>query len=448
MLDERDLKDIALCKRLLRRAFQEGDIGVTRSLLSKIGTVFMFSSGEFRNEILEYAHSMASKWPFDKLFEIAKESVLGNVLLTYFFVKKAGVVTVDNIDIFVGLLNLTHIRDPLTFDFLPARETLLLDLDERIRSLVKTSTIEKAVELCELFFANGRLERSKETVTGMFLLYDCSQRAEHKFKARIISALLEKRLDLFITLLTKIHKDIEDATGIMRRYVEIYELLAGVGIPVYFQFENFSYSLDGYYNDNFYFARYVDTSGNEHLLMPFELVEATTMQQLFDPETEIFATPKGRAGKIRVHDVYSFRKMREITEVEKGDVDIIKKMSEDEIEERIRAILEDQNITTHSPVEKADIYEGKLLVNNDKDIRDAAMIIKGKGYPRIRLSDVATNMLKAMDLPVQIVFLIHTGVLLDEPREKFTNECNRARKMHCVVDALDLAKLLIAHNKL
>ena len=56
--------------------------------------------------------------------------------------------------------------------------------------------------------------------------------------------------------------------------------------------------------------------------------------------------------------------------------------------------------------------------------------------------------LKAIDSPIHIIFLIHTGVLDDEAREKFINQCNLAKKMYCIVDAEDLARLLIAYGKM
>jgi len=33
-------------------------------------------------------------------------------------------------------------------------------------------------------------------------------------------------------------------------------------------------------------------------------------------------------------------------------------------------------------------------------------------------------------------------------REKFINQCNRAKKMYCVIDAEDLARLFLAYNKM
>ena len=90
----------------------------------------------------------------------------------------------------------------------------------------------------------------------------------------------------------------------------------------------------------------------------------------------------------------------------------------------------------------------KLFLNNEADLRDSAIIIKGKGYPKITLTDVAANILKAVDLPVQLVLLVHTGILFDVPREKFTTQCERAKKMHSIIDLTDLTRLLVAYEKL
>jgi len=447
MLSEKDFRDIKLCKTLIKRAFREGNLKAVRSLLDKMGAIFVFSTEDIRKEIMEYLYPEVNSLSFDVLFEIGKESVLGNVVVIYYFLKKIGVITPERLEIFSVLSGLDHIEDPLIFDFIPTKEVLILDLNERVKSLVKIPTIGKAIEVCELFFTSGRLEKSRETVSALSLLYRHSRRAEQKFKGSIISALLNKRLDLFLSLVKKIYKDAESKSGLIKHYIEIYDLLVRVGVPVYFEFNNLRCEFGRFYNDNFYFARIRDKIGNEHFLFPFEQIDAVQVQQAFDLETEAFVTPIGRIGKILLHSVYSFRKVREITEVTKEQVEITRRMLEDEIEEKIREILQDQNITSHGPAEKTDIYEHKLLVNNQNDLRDVGIIIKGRGYPKIPLRDVAANILKAVDLPVQIVFLIHTGILFDESREKFTNQCNRAKKMHCVVDPTDLTKLLIAYNK-
>jgi len=182
--------------------------------------------------------------------------------------------------------------------------------------------------------------------------------------------------------------------------------------------------------------------------MPFDEVDSAIVQKIFDLDNHMFVTPFGRIGKLQLSDIFSFKKIRGITSVSDEMIGICKNLSENEIGEKIRDILHDQNITAHSPAELTDIYIQKLFLNNEADLRDAAIILKGKGYPKITLTHVASNILKAVDLPVQVVMLVHTGILLDIPREKFTTQCERAKKMYSIIDATDLTRLLVAYDKL
>jgi hypothetical protein len=447
MACENDFRDLEFCKKLVSRAILERNIEAIRNLLDRISSVFIFSTDEFRKGIVDLAYSGLTSWSFKEIVEIGKESVLGNVLVLSYTFKKIGVITSEKIAILAELLQLVHIEDPLTFEYIPIKGGLVLDLNETVVSFAKISTIEKAVEACELLFINGRLEKSKDTVLGMLVLYENSRRSEHKFKGRIVSSLLGKRIDVFLALLKKICKGIDDESQLAANYAMVYDLLLRAAVPVFFDLNHFKFEFDKFYNDNLYFARLLDKSGNEHLLMPFDEINSVEMQKIFDPETQGFVTPTARIGKIIVHDVYSFRKTGKVSEVTDEQLQITRQMSENEIGKRIRQILHDQNITSHSPAEKADIYLHKLFVNNEDDLRDAAIIIKGKGYPKITLSDIASNLVKAVDLPVQLVFLVYTGILLDEPREKFTNQCDRAKKMHCIIDVVDLTKLFLAYNE-
>ena len=448
MANENDFRDLEFCRKLISRAIREKNLEVIRSLLNRISSVFVFSTAEFRKEIVDFAYSELKSWSFKETVEIGKESVLGNVLVLCYAFKKICVITPEKIAMAADLLKLVHIEDPLTFDFIPIEGSLALDLHETVASNVNVSTIEKATVACELLYINGRLEKSKDTASGMLVLYENSRRSEHKFKGRIVSSLLDKRLDLFIAHLKKICRGIDNGNQLVVNYTMVYDVLVKAAVPIFFDLNHFKFEFDKFYNDNLYFARFLDKSGNEHLLMPFEEINSTEVQKIFDLENEVFITPTGRVGKITVYDVYSFRKTREISDVTHDQLQSTKQMSENEIGKRLRQILHDQNITSHSPAEKADLYLHKLYVNNENDLRDAAIIIKGKGYPKITLKDIASNLVKAVDLPVQVVFLVYTGILLDEPREKFTNQCDRAKKMHCILDVVDLTKLLLAYMKI
>ena len=446
MASENDFRDAEFCKKLIDRAIFERNSEAIRGLLNRISSVFVFSTDEFRKEIVDFAYLELRSWSFKEMLEIGKESILGNVLVLTYALKKIVVITTEKIAVLADLLQLVHIEDPLTFEYVPTEGRLVLDVNESVGSS-KTSTIEKAIEACELLFSNGKLEKSRDTVSAMRFLYENSRRTEHKFKGRVVASLLEKRLDLFLGLLKKIYRGIDDENQLKACYTDVYDLLSNAAVPVFFEPSRFKSEFNKFYNDNFFFALVLDKSGNEHLLMPFEEIETVEVQKVFDPEsTRAFVTPTGRIGKIMVREVYSFRRIREISDITKEQLEVTKQMSENEIGKRIRQVLQDQNITAHSPAEKADIYLHKLLINNENDLRDVAVMIKGKGYPKITLSDIASNLVKAVDLPVQVVFLVYTGILLDEPREKFTHQCERAKKMHCIIDPVDLTKLFVAYN--
>jgi hypothetical protein len=447
MVHESDFRNLDFSKKLINRAFIENNYEVIRNLLDKISAAFVFSSREFRAEIVEHVYSKLRLWHFTEVVDIGQETILGNVLILCYILRKIKVITPEKIGMLAAFSKLVHIEDPLTFEYVPVEGTLILDLNETLKSS-KKSTIEKAIEACEILFVNGRLEKSKDTTKGMLVLYENSRRPEHRFKARIISALLNKRMDLFLALLAEICKGVHNEDQNMAKYAQVYDLLIRAGVPVFFDLNLFRFEFDRFYNANFYFARLLDNLGNEQLLMPFAEISYMEVQKVFDLQSEAFVSPTGRVGKIAIQDIYSFRKAREISEVTEQQTQITAKMSEDDVEKKIREILQDQNITSHSPAEKTDIYTHKLFVNNENDLRDVAIIIKGKGYPKVTLSDMASNLLKAVDLPVQIVFLVHTGTLFDEPREKFTTQCDRAKKMYCIVDVIDLTKLLLSYGKL
>ena len=123
-------------------------------------------------------------------------------------------------------------------------------------------------------------------------------------------------------------------------------------------------------------------------------------------------------------------------------------MSEITIESKIREILKEKNVTPHGPADKVDIFSTKVYVNNVNDVRNSAFILKGRGYPTVNLNSVSTNILKAMDITADIVFLVHVGNILDEAKEWFIRLCNLYKKIYCIVGPYDLARLFRAYNRL
>lgn len=445
---DEDFKNITFCKQLIQRAFQERNTVAIKSLLEKMSATFVFADKEFRRQIIEYLYRWTRSLAVDVVLDLGRDSILGNVCVLFYFITQIGPVTSEKIETFAKLSKLKYIKDPLALELIPTNAAIILNLDEKVNAINKPREIEESIEICELLFMNGLLARTNDTITGMLMLYQNSSQAKHKFKAQIVFSLLEKKLDVFLSLIKKIIKDVDDEDGLIAHYVEIYDLLVRTGLPVFFDFNKVSLELDSLFNGNFYFAKVLYESGDVGLLMPFEDIAVNHIQKVYDLETADFVTPRKRIGRILFHDVFSFRRVQQVADVTEEQVDLVKSLYEIEIEKKIREILQDQNITSHSPAEKIDVYTLKLHINNEKDLRDVGMILKGRGYPTINLDSIASNILKAVDLPVHIVFLVHTGILLDEAREKFVKQCRRARKMYCVIDSVDLTRLLCAYNKL
>jgi len=94
----------------------------------------------------------------------------------------------------------------------------------------------------------GKLEKSKETVQSMLYLYENSTQSEHKFKGRIISSLLNKRMDLFLALMNKNYSEIVDEYSLKTHIIKVFELLVRAGIPVFFETSLFKFEIDKFYN--------------------------------------------------------------------------------------------------------------------------------------------------------------------------------------------------------
>jgi hypothetical protein len=144
-----------------------------------------------------------------------------------------------------------------------------------------------------------------------------------------------RKISMFLSLVNKIYKEARDETSLIRFSTELFQLLLRCGVPVYFDINNVILDSDKIYNDNFSFTKFLDYSGEEKLLMPYNQIEAREIQQIFDLDTETFVTPKKRAGKISLQKIYSFRKIGEIADALIEQIEIVKQLSEDEIEEKI-----------------------------------------------------------------------------------------------------------------
>jgi hypothetical protein len=172
------------------------------------------------------------------------------------------------------------------------------------------------------------------------------------------------------------------------------------------------------------------------------------VSKVFDPQLKVFYTPKERYGRLRLRDIYSFREIQNVNTPDHDSITAIKSMSEDEIENRIRTILRDANVTSHSPIELVDILTQKLYVNNTEDLRISGFIIKGQSFGKVHLNTIAGQLLKACQSRVDIVFLIHIPPIDDSALETFIKECESKQKNYCIMDCNDVASLFTAYKVL
>lgn len=449
MITEIEMKDITFCKEIVERALKERKESAIMCLFEKLSETFIFHKGNFRQEFLVAMYTALGKLSLENVIDIGKDSIVGNVIALHHFVRKHKIIQTEDLEIVPLLKKLKFLMDPFMIELLSERrDFLLLDLDETIVKKMSTNEIEKSASLLEWFFANGLVAKNKETILGMYMLYINSKSPGYKFKSHIISSFLEERIDVLEHYLRIMGKQIKSKEDIIRNYSELYSLFRKILLPVFFSIKNLKFN-NVLYNGNFFPLRILNSKGEESLLFPFKQVNLMSVQKIFDLKSGVYVTPKERMGKIVLSEVFSFRKVVKITRKSAEEqVSKVKPFSEVSLEKKIREILKDQNITPHGPAEKADIFTISLLINNENDLRNSAFILKGKGYPTVNLNSVASNILKAVDLPVEIIFFVYTGKLLDEALEKIINQSNLTRKMYCILGPVELARLFIAYEKL
>lgn len=116
-----------------------------------------------------------------------------------------------------------------------------------------------------------------------------------------------------------------------------------------------------------------------------------------------------------------------------------------ELEPFLREALFDPNATPHGPAEIADIFTHKIRV--DSTPRLAAFLLKGRSFPVVRPSHVAHQIYrleKIADLGLAV--LVAAGTILDQAKEQFVSTASRLGCDYCVMDAVDIGRVLIAYG--
>jgi len=118
-----------------------------------------------------------------------------------------------------------------------------------------------------------------------------------------------------------------------------------------------------------------------------------------------------------------------------------------ELEPMLREILFDPTETPHGPTEIADILTTKLDVKGKRC--EAAFVLKGRSYPRVRSRDIGHQILRLRSLAVlDLMVLVAVGHIQDDAHRDFTRVATDAECDFLIMDAVDCARLLIAYERI
>ena len=143
MTADADFNDIEFCKRLVKRIIDEKRIDLARNLIQRISSVFVFAPKEFREELINCWYSAITSWPFKDIFQVCKESILGNVVIIIYLITKVNIITTDKLDLIASLLDLTQIQDPIVFEYVSVPGELILDLNEAAKTVTNVQLLRR-----------------------------------------------------------------------------------------------------------------------------------------------------------------------------------------------------------------------------------------------------------------------------------------------------------------
>lgn len=118
-----------------------------------------------------------------------------------------------------------------------------------------------------------------------------------------------------------------------------------------------------------------------------------------------------------------------------------------ELERILREILCDPTETPHGPTEIADILTTKVLVRGKPTL--AAFVVKGRSFTKVRPQDIDYQVIRLRQLPdLGLMALVAVGHIQDSAQRDFLQMAADAGCDRLIIQANDLARLLIAYKKI
>ena len=153
---------------------------------------------------------------------------------------------------------------------------------------------------------------------------------------------------------------------------------------------------------------------------------------------------------LRVQAIDQFAKILRVSEsaVSKEILEAVRQLDERrELEPALQQILFDPNETPHGPTEIADIVTSRVIVNGEKI--NAAFILKGRSFQKVRSTDIAHQIMKIRQLQdLGLMVLCSVGDIQDDAHRDFVTGALDADVNYLILDRLDTARLLLAYEKI
>lgn len=443
---ENEFQDIQYCIRILERIFSENRRDLLDRFVTKITPVFYYADDEFRKQIILTLYSLTRNFDDATVKLLLTNSVIGNLVLLHRLLENGQLMQSNDLTKLHIIWDMQYLHDEDVLRVYPFNSTLTLNIQNQISVVNDEQILSRIIESAEVLFHEGFIKRNRDSILSFYNIYSASNSPKNKLKAELINAMLEEKIDLLASLMAKLGIDDLSRENMINKYEEIYKSLLSFRLPIYFEADNLIVK-DNTTNDNFYFLIYTDMQGNISILFPYKSTDSRTIQKVFDPHTNSFLLPKGRIGKLSIEEVHSFSKIGTVKHVDDSKVKAVKDLYETQMEDMIRQILKDYNRTADSPAERIDVLPLKIQISGPDDLRNAGFILKGRNR-RVNLKEFGANLLKAIELPIDIIFFIYNGTVEDEPIEHLIKRSNEKRTMYCVLDAYDFARLLVAYEKI
>ncbi len=153
---------------------------------------------------------------------------------------------------------------------------------------------------------------------------------------------------------------------------------------------------------------------------------------------------------IRIEDVEQFAEIGRVPQkaVSPEILSAVRHLHEkDHVEPFLQEILFDPNETPHGPTEIADVITTRIRIGGAP--RVAAIVMKGRSWPKVSSKDVAHQFFKLRQLPaVDLAIFLAVGHIQDDAQRDFLQTALDASWDYLIIDAQDVARLFLAYQKI